>query len=144
MQWSSAYSGAVHAVEQCMQWSSACSRAVHAVEQCMQCSSALLLLLLKKVGSAILRESGIHPISPKTPATQYQPTDRKERKVKIVEDYSRSIKQLIRPIKKTLALLLIPASPTTSNTGLARSLKRDTERGIKVLRYFEVLQRGSA
>ena len=48
-----------------------------------------LLLLLKKVGSARLRESGIHPISPKTPAPQYQPIDRKKRKGKNVEDYSR-------------------------------------------------------
>ena len=42
----------------------------------------LLLLLLKKVGSARLRESGIHPISPKTPAPQYQPIDRKKTKGK--------------------------------------------------------------
>ena len=34
------------------------------------------------------RESDIHPISPKTPAPQYQPIDRKKRKRKIVEDYS--------------------------------------------------------
>ena len=33
----------------------------------------IILLLLKKVSSARLRESGIHPISPKTPAPQYQP-----------------------------------------------------------------------
>ena len=49
----------------------------------------LLLLLLKKVGSARLRESDVHPISPKTPAPQYQQTDRKKRKGKRVEDYSR-------------------------------------------------------
>ena len=49
----------------------------------------LLLLLLKKVSSARLRESDIHPISPKTPASQYQPIDRKKRKGKTVEDYSR-------------------------------------------------------
>ena len=49
------------------------------------------LLLLKKVGSARLREreSDIHPISPKTPAPQYQPIDRKKIKGKILEDYSR-------------------------------------------------------
>ena len=35
------------------------------------------------------RESGIHPISPKTPVPQYQPIDRKKRKGKRVEDYSR-------------------------------------------------------
>ena len=48
-----------------------------------------LLLLLKKVGSARLRESDVHPISPKTQAPQYQPIDRKKRNRKIVEDYSR-------------------------------------------------------
>ena len=47
-----------------------------------------LLLLLKKVGSAMLRESDIHLISPKTPPRQYQPIDRKKRKGKRVEDYS--------------------------------------------------------
>ena len=41
------------------------------------------------VGSARLRESGINPISPKTPAPQYQPIDRKKRKGKRVKDYSR-------------------------------------------------------
>ena len=48
-----------------------------------------LLLLLKKVVSARLGQSDIHPISPKTPAPQYQPIDRKKRKGKRVEDYSR-------------------------------------------------------
>ena len=46
----------------------------------------LLLLLLKKVSSARLLESDIHPISPKSPAPQYQPIDRKKRKGKRVED----------------------------------------------------------
>ena len=47
------------------------------------------LLLLKKVSSARLGESDIHPISPKTPAPQYQPIDRTKRKGKRVEEYSR-------------------------------------------------------
>ena len=49
----------------------------------------LLLLLLKEVGSARLRESDIHPISPETPAPQNQPiaTGRKKRKEKVAEDY---------------------------------------------------------
>ena len=42
----------------------------------------VLLLLLKKVGSARLRVIYVHPISPKTPAPQYQPIDRKKRKGK--------------------------------------------------------------
>ena len=49
----------------------------------------LLLLLLKKVSSARLGESDIHLVSPKTPAEQYQPIDRKKRKGKRVEDSSR-------------------------------------------------------
>ena len=49
----------------------------------------LLFLLLKKVGSARLGESDIHPISPKTAAPQYQPIDRKKRKGKRVQNYSR-------------------------------------------------------
>ena len=48
-----------------------------------------LLLLLKKIGSARLRESDIHPISPKTQAPQDQPMEGKKRKGKRVEDYSR-------------------------------------------------------
>ena len=52
-------------------------------------SVVVILSLLKKVGSARLRESDIHPISPKIPAPQYQPKNRKKRKGKRVEDYSR-------------------------------------------------------
>ena len=40
----------------------------------------LLLLLLKEVGSARLKESDLHPISPMTLAPQYQPIDRKMRR----------------------------------------------------------------
>ena len=87
----------------------------------------LLLLLLKEVSTARLRESDIHPISPKTPAPQYQPIDRKKRKGKIVEDYSRDRAAQLN--KKALALFLKSARPTPSNTGSARSFQRDTERG---------------
>ena len=51
----------------------------------------ILLLLLNEVGSARLRDSDIHPISPKTPSPQYQPIDREKRKEKIVENNSRDI-----------------------------------------------------
>ena len=54
-----------------------------------KCNASALLLLLKEVGSARLRKSDTHPISLKTPAPQYQPVDRKKRKGKIVEDFSR-------------------------------------------------------
>ena len=37
--------------------------------------------------------------------------------------------------RKALALLLKPASPTSSNTGSLRSFQRDTERGTKLLGY---------
>ena len=46
--------------------------------------------------------------------------------------------------RKALDLLLKPASPTPSNTESLRLFQRDTERGTKVLRYREVLQRGGA
>ena len=48
-----------------------------------------IIIIIKKVGSVRLRESDVHPISPKTPAPQYQPIDRMKRKGKIVEGYSR-------------------------------------------------------
>ena len=48
-----------------------------------------IIIIKIKVGSARLRESDVHPISPKTPAPQYQHIDRKKRKGKRVEDYSR-------------------------------------------------------
>ena len=102
----------------------------------------LLLLLLKKVGSARLGASDLHPNSPKTKAPQYQPKARKKRKGKRVEDYIRD--RAAWANKEALALLLKHASPTPSNTGLARSFQRDTEKGIKILLYYKVLQRGGA
>ena len=52
--------------------------------KCMHHKEVGILVLLKEVGSARLRECYIHPISPKTPAPQYQPMDRKKRKGTIV------------------------------------------------------------
>ena len=49
----------------------------------------IIIILLKKVSSARLRESNVHPLSPKTPVPQYQPIDRKKRKEKTVEDNSK-------------------------------------------------------
>ena len=49
----------------------------------------IIIIFIKKIGSARLGESDINPISPKTPAPQYQPIDRKQKKGKRVEDYSR-------------------------------------------------------
>ena len=101
-----------------------------------------IIIIKEKVGSARLRESDIHPISPKTPAPQYQPIDRKKRKRTRVEDNSRD--RAAYANKEALALLFKPASPTPSNTGLARSFQRDTVKRIKVLLYCKVLQRGGA
>ena len=76
------------------------------------------------MGSAWLRESEYTPYQSEDPIPQYQPIDRKKRKGKIVEDYSRDRAALAN--KKALALLLKPASPTPSDTGLARSFQRYT------------------
>ena len=71
-----------------------------------------------------------------------EPIDRKKRKKKIVEDYSRDSAAWAN--KKALALLLKPPSPTLSNTESAKSFQKNSERGIKFLRYYEDLQRGDA
>ena len=42
----------------------------------------VLLLLLKKIGNARPGEGDCHPMSPKTPATHYQPIEEKKRKGK--------------------------------------------------------------
>ena len=90
-----------------------------------------------------------HSISPNTPTPHNQPMEgrtRRRRKRKnsrkmlfLLQRKSRSCQQ-----ESTIALLLKPASPTPSNTGSLRSFQRDTERGTKLLRYWEVLQRGGA
>ena len=87
------------------------------------------------------RESDIHPISTKTSAPQYQPIHRR----KEMEKQQKTIVGIeqLRPIRKHWTSLN-PTSPTPSNTELARSFQRDTERGIKVLRYCRVLQQGGA
>ena len=76
------------------------------------------LLLLKEAGSARLRESDVHTNSPKTAAPQYQAIDRKKRKGKIEEGYSRD--RAANANKKALGLLLKSESSTPSKTGWAR------------------------
>ena len=74
------------------------------------------------------------------PASPTLPTYRgKEEKVKIVEDKKGESNY---ENKKALDLVLKPANLTLSNKGSTRLFQRDTERGIKVLRYWycEVLQ----
>ena len=65
---------------------------------------------------------------------------RKEEKGKIVKDK----KERATRVSKALDLLLKPDNPTPLNMGSTRSFQRDTEMGIKVLWYCEVLQRGGA
>ena len=77
-----------------------------------------------------LRESDIHPIIPKTPAPQYQPIDRKKRKGKIVEDYS-----------KDRAAIETHQSHTIEY-GISKIVPEGHCEGTKVLRYCEVLLRG--
>ena len=49
----------------------------------------IIIIFIKKVGSARLWESDAHPISSNTPAPQYQPIDRKKEMGKIVVDDSK-------------------------------------------------------
>ena len=71
---------------------------------CNTCILLLSLLLLNEIGSARLRESDIHPITPKTPAPHNQSIYRNKTKGKIVEDYSRDRTALAN--KTALALFL--------------------------------------
>ena len=48
----------------------------------------IIIIIIKGQQCKAGREC-LHPISPKTPAPQYQPIDRKKRNGKRVEDYSR-------------------------------------------------------
>ena len=99
----------------------------------------LLLLLLKKVGIARReRRLTLHQFEDPSPTIR---THRmKEEKGKTAEDKKGASSHAN---KKALALFFKPASPTPSNTESPRSFHRDTDKGMKVLRYCEVLQRGS-
>ena len=59
-----------------------------------------------------------------------QPTHGRKKKIKQKEIKKERADHANR---KTLALLLKPASPTPSNTGSLRSFQRDTDRGTKVI-----------
>ena len=98
----------------------------------------LLLSLLKMAENARLGESDLLLISSKTPAPQYQPIKRKKRKGK---QQKTKTELASKTNKKASALLLKPANPTPTTSGSDRSFHRDTESGIKVLRYCEVHQR---
>ena len=49
----------------------------------------IIIIIIKKYQQCMARESDIYHVSPNTPEPQYQPIDRKKRKGKRVEDYSR-------------------------------------------------------
>ena len=80
------------------------------------------------------------PYQSEDPSPTLPTNRRKEEKGKIVEDK----KESNYANKMALDQLLKPANPTPSNMGSTRLFQRDTERGIKVLRYCKVLQRGGA
>ena len=67
----------------CVTWKLAHNVIVGATACCWR-----IIVIIKRGGSARLRESDIHPISPKSPAPQYQPIDRNKRKNSRI-DYSR-------------------------------------------------------
>ena len=90
-----------------------------------------IIIIIKKGRQCQAEREWIHPISPKTPAPQYQPIDRKKRNGIKVEDYSRD--RAAKAHKEALALLLKPTSHSPSNTGLVRSFQSDIEKGIKVM-----------
>ena len=98
----------------------------------------LLLLLLKKAGSTRLRESAMHPISPKTPAPQNQPIDRKNRKSIIVEDYSRD--RAAQANKKNIGAVLAARQSHTIEYGVSKIVPEGHKEGNK----SPVVPRGSA
>ena len=100
----------------------------------------LLLLLLFEVCCARPGESE-NTLSVQRPQPHTTDPRKEEQEDKIVIDTKERADHANR---KALAQLLKPASPTPSNAGPLRSFQRDAERGTKVLRYWEVLQRGDA
>ena len=66
----------------------------------------------------MLKESDIHPISQKTPAPQYQLIDRKKRKGKIGEDYSRD--RVASANKKSIGPALETRQPHTIEYGVSK------------------------
>ena len=88
----------------------------------------IIIIIIKKGQQCKAEREWYTPYQSEDPSP---PIERKKRKGNIVEDYSRD--RAAYANKKIFALLLKPASPTPSNTGLVRSFQRDTERGIKVI-----------
>ena len=101
----------------------------------------IIIIIVKKDWQCKARRGRLTPYQYEYPSPTLPAYRGKEDKGKIAED---KIGESNQANKKALDLLLKPANPTPSNTGLTRSFQRDTEREIKVLRYCEVLQLGGA
>ena len=101
----------------------------------------IVIIIIKQYWQCKAGRGRLPPYQSEDPSPTLPTYRGKEEKGKIFEDkkvesnYSN---------KKALDLVLKPANPTPSNTGSTRAFQRDTRRGIKVLRYCEVLQRGGA
>ena len=101
----------------------------------------IIFIIIKKDWQCKAGRERLTPYQSEDPSPTLPTYRGKEEKGKIVE-VKKGESNLAN--KKALDLLLKPTNPTPSNTGSTRSFQRDTERGIKVLRYCEVLQRGGA
>ena len=97
-----------------------------------------LLLLLSKVGSARLRESDVHLVSPKTPAPQYQPMDRKKRKGENSEVCRVGCVLFIKPWHHTPHISELKYLRTTHGT-FPRFLEIDKTAGAYSLQIYDYL-----
>ena len=102
---------------------------------------ACIIIIIKKGWECKARRGRLTPYQSEDPSPTLPTYRGKEEKGEIVEDKKGESNYTN---KKALDLLLKPTNPTPSNTGSTISFQRDTERGIKVLRFCEVLQRGGA
>ena len=95
-----------------------------------------IIIIIKKDWQCKAGRGRLTPNHSEDPSPTLPTYREKEDKGKIVEEKKGESNYAN---KKALDLLLKPANPTPSNTGSTRSFQRDTERGIKVLWYCEVL-----
>ena len=98
----------------------------------------IIIIIIKKDRQCKAGRGRLTPYQSEHPSPTLPTIRGKEEKGKIVEE-KKGERNYAK--KKAFDLLLKPANPTPSNTGSTRSFQRDTERGIKVMRYCEVLQR---
>ena len=103
--------------------------------------NCFIIIIIKKDWQCKAGRGRLPPYQSEDPSPTLPTYRGKEEKGKIVENKKVESNEAN---KKALDLVLKPANPTPSNTGSTRASQRDTERGIKVLRYCEVLQRGGS